>query len=187
MYQKYIKRLLDIVLSLILIIILFPLMLIVALILIINLGLPLFNELREREGMNKKTFIMYKFRTKKLNSGTKYTNDCYTKVSSIIDRFRLNELPQLFNVLVGDMSLVGPRPFIPGEKLPAGEISPKRYLVRPGITGLAQVNGGRYITHKQKLEYDVIYYDNLSFKEDFLIILKTIFNYSRIDHKKNKN
>ncbi len=184
MYQKYIKRLLDFVFSLILIIVFFPLMIIVAVILIISLGFPLFNELREREGMNNKTFIMYKFRTKKLNSGTKCSEDCYTKTSSIIDRLRLNELPQLFNVLIGDMSLVGPRPFIPGEKLPAGDISPKRYLVRPGMTGLAQVNGGRYITHKQKLEYDVIYYDNLSFKEDFMIVLKTIVTFFRIDHLK---
>ena len=184
MYQKYVKRLLDIILSLILIIILFPLMLIVALILVINLGFPLFNELREREGINKKTFIMYKFRTKKLNSGTKCSEDCYTKISSVIDRLRLNELPQLFNVLIGDMSLVGPRPFIPGEKLPPGKVSPKRYLVKPGMTGLAQVNGGRYITHKQKLEYDVIYYDNLSFKEDFMIVLKTIVTFFEIDRVK---
>jgi lipopolysaccharide/colanic/teichoic acid biosynthesis glycosyltransferase len=184
MYQKYIKRLLDIILSFILIIILFPLMLIISLIVLVDLGLPLFNEIREREGLNKKTFIMYKFRTKKANSGTKNSSDCYTAISRILDRFRLNELPQLFNVLIGDMSLVGPRPFIPGEKLPAGDISPKRYLVRPGITGLAQVNGGRSLTHKEKLKYDVIYYDNLSFTEDFKIILKTIFNFARIDNKK---
>ncbi len=184
MYQKYIKRFLDIILSFILIIVLFPLMLITSIIVLIDLGLPLFNEIREREGLNKKTFIMYKFRTKKANSGTNHSSDCYTPISRIIDRFRLNELPQLFNVLIGDMSLVGPRPFIPGEKLPLGDISPKRYLVRPGITGLAQVNGGRSITHKDKLKYDVIYYDNLSFKEDFMIIWKTIFNFFRIDDKK---
>ena len=117
---------------------------------------------------------MYKFRTKKHNWENLPYRERYTKVSWTIDRLRLNELPQLFNVLKGDMSLVGPRPFIPGEKLPPGEISPKRYLVRPGMTGLAQVNGGRYLTHKEKLKYDVIYYDNLSFKEDFKIILKTI-------------
>ena len=161
MYQKYIKRLLDIILSFILIIILFPLMLIISLIVLVDLGLPLFNEIREREGLNKKTFIMYKFRTKKANSGTKNSSDCYTTISRILDRFRLNELPQLFNVLIGDMSLVGPRPFIPGEKLPAGDISPKRYLVRPGITGLAQVNGGRSLTHKEKLKYDIALFKTL--------------------------
>lgn len=181
MYQKYIKRFLDIVISFILIIVLFPLMLLVSIVVLIDLGLPLFNELREREGLNKKTFIMYKFRTKKLKSKISNNNSSYTKVSEVIDKLRLNELPQLFNVLKGDMSLVGPRPFIPGEKLPNCVISDKRYLVRPGITGLAQVNGGRSITHKKKLEYDIIYYDNLSFKEDFVIVLKTIFNFFKID------
>ena len=82
-------------------------------------------------------------------------------------------------------SLVGPRPFIPGEELPEGRISEKRYKVRPGITGLAQVNGGRAITHKAKLKYDEIYYDNLSFKMDVKIILKTI--YGVIFHKLDEN
>jgi lipopolysaccharide/colanic/teichoic acid biosynthesis glycosyltransferase len=91
----------------------------------------------------------------------------------MVDKLRLNELPQLFNVLKGDMSLVGPRPFIPGDTLPIGEISYKRYLLRPGLTGLAQINSPRTISHKKKLEYDIIYYDNLSFKNDLKIILKT--------------
>lgn len=173
-YYTYVKRFLDIIISLALIIILLPVMIITAIILLLDLGFPLHNELRAREGKNKKTFLMYKFRTKKHNWENLPYRERYTKVSWVIDRLRLNELPQLFNVLKGDMSLVGPRPFIPGEKLPPGEISFKRYLVRPGMTGLAQVSGGRYLTHKEKLKYDVIYYDNLSFKEDFKIILKTI-------------
>ncbi len=179
MYKKYIKRLLDFIISLILIIVLAPLMIIIALIVLIDLGLPIHNEIREREGLNKKIFIMYKFRTKKLKS--KNLKNKFTKVSRVIDRTRLNELPQLFNVLKGDMSLVGPRPFIPGDDLPAGEISPKRYLVRPGMTGLAQANGCRNLTHKEKLKYDVIYYDNLSFKNDFKIIMKTIINVFKLD------
>ena len=174
MYKKYIKQIIDTIIAIILLILLFPLILIVGIITFIDLGFPLHNTIRLREGKNKKPFVMYKFRTKVL--GKEYVTDGsqYTKVSYIIDRLRLNELPQLINVIKGVMALVGPRPFIPGEKLPPGEISPKRYLVRPGMTGLAQVNGGRYLTHKEKLKYDVIYYDNLSFKEDFKIILKTI-------------
>ncbi len=179
MYRRYIKRILDFFLSLILIVITLPLMILVAVITLINLGFPLHNELREREGMNKKIFIMYKFRTKVLSSSKRKNR--YTKVSYFIDRSRLNELPQLFNVLKGDMALVGPRPFIPGDKLPAGKISNKRYLVRPGITGLAQVSGGRGLTHKDKLKYDVVYYDNLSFKNDFIIILKTVVNILKLD------
>ena len=183
MYRKYVKRIIDIVVSLLLIILLFPLMIIVALLTLISLGVPIYNEIREREGMNKKTFIMYKFRTKKLNTSGLSKQERFTKISWIIDRLRLNELPQLFNVLKGDMSLVGPRPFIPGDTLPEGEISPKRYLVRPGITGLAQSNGGRCLNHKQKLKYDIIYYDNLSFKNDVKIVLKTISNIFKIDRK----
>lgn len=181
MYKCCIKRLLDIIISLILIVILFPVMIIVAILTLINLGFPLWNEKREREGKNKRTFIMYKFRTKKLDRETMDESKKYTRLSTFIDRVRLNELPQLFNVLKGDMSLVGPRPFIPGDKLPPGEISSKRYLVRPGLTGLAQVNGGRALTHKKKLEYDVIYYDNLSFKTDVKIIIKTIVKIFKID------
>lgn len=184
MYKKYVKRLLDIIFSIILILLLWPLMIIVAIITLIDLGFPLHNEIREREGLNKKTFIMYKFRTKKLKSQIKKTEDHYTKVSRVIDRLRLNELPQLFNVLKGDMSLVGPRPFIPGDKLPAGEISQKRYLVRPGMTGLAQANGCRALTHKDKLKYDIIYYDNLSFKMDVKIIFKTLFGILRLERDK---
>lgn len=181
MYKKYIKRLFDIVLSLILIIILFPVMILVAILLLANLGFPLWNEIRNREGKNKKVFIMYKFRTKKLHTKDLSSREKYTKLSFIVDRLRLNELPQLFNVLKGDMSLVGPRPFVPGEKLPEGKISEKRYLVRPGLTGMAQVKGARALTHKQKLEYDVIYYDNLSFKTDFKIFIITIFKIFKID------
>ena len=171
MYRKFFKPLLDFILSLILILLLWPIMLIVAIITYIDLGTPIYNTIRKREGKNKKTYIMYKFRTKKL--GTEY-NPQYTKVSKIIDRLRLNELPQLFNVLKGEMSLVGPRPFIPGEVLPDGKISQKRYMIRPGITGLAQVSGGRGITHEEKLKYDEIYYDNMSFWLDFKIVCKTI-------------
>lgn len=172
MYSKYIKRLLDIIISLILIVLLSPLIVITLILTLIFLGLPIYNFKREREGLNKKIFIMYKFRTK-TKKQTYSKKDEYNTVPRIIDKLRLNELPQLFNVLKGDMSIVGPRPFIPGEKLPEGKISEKRYLVKPGITGLAQINGDRMISHKQKLKYDEIYYDNLSFKLDLVIFLKT--------------
>lgn len=170
-YKKYIKRLLDVIISLILIVLLFPLMLITAIITYVELGFPLFNHRKQKEGQYHKIFIMYKFRTslpKKNGSNEKV----FTKITRIIDYSRLNELPQLFNVLKGDMSIVGPRPFIPGdETLPKDKISEKRYLVKPGLTGLFQIkNGG---THKEKLDCDVYYYDNLSFWLDLKIILKT--------------
>ena len=169
----YIKRLLDIILSLILIIITLPFMIITLILLVISLGFPIFNQKRYREGLNKKKFIMYKFRTKKLNVDDLPKKERYTKISYIIDKLKLNELPQLFNILFGQMSFVGPRPFIPGEKLPEGKISDKRYYVRPGLTNLSFVTQNGMLTHKQKISFDEKYYDNFGFKQDLIIFLKT--------------
>ena len=181
MYKNFVKPALDFVISLLLLIILLPILLITVIITIIDLGFPIHNRLQKREGKGKKVFVMYKIRTKTKPTRANGNKEEYTKISRIIDRLRLNEIPQLINVIKGDMSLVGPRPFIPGEELPEGRISEKRYKVKPGITGLAQIHGGRSITHEQKLKYDEIYYDNLSFKMDAKIILKTI--YRLIFHK----
>ena len=168
----YIKRLLDIILSLILIVVALPFMLITVILLLISLGFPIFNQKRYREGLYKKKYLMLKFRTKKLNVDHLPLKDRYTKLSYLIDRLKLNELPQLFNVLVGQMSFVGPRPFIPNDKLPDGDISYKRYCVRPGLVSLAFVSKDGMLSHKQKLLYDVKYYDNFGFKQDLLIFLK---------------
>ena len=185
MYKNYIKPVLDFVIALILFVALLPVMLITIIVTVIDLGFPVYNRLRKREGKNKKPFIMYKIRTKTIPTKSNGYKEEYTRISRLIDRCRLNEIPQLINVIKGDMSLVGPRPFIPDEKLPEGKINEKRYKVRPGITGLAQVNGGRSITHKEKLRYDEIYYDNLSFKLDVKIIFKTV--YQLIFHKLDEN
>lgn len=175
MYRKYVKRFLDIIISLFLIILLSPLMFIVMCITLIDLGLPLHNLLREREGLHRKPYIMYKFRTKVIDPDGTTNSNTYTKVSRFLDRTRLNELPQLFNVLFGQMSLVGPRPFIPNESGKFKDIlDEKRYLVKPGMTGLAQIRGGREITTKGKVQCDIEYYDNLSFWLDLKIILITI-------------
>lgn len=170
MYRKYIKRILDIIIGSILFIILLPLILIVGIITLIDLGRPLFNHRKEKEGMNHKIFTMYKFRTS-LPKKNPDDDKILTPVSKIIDITRLNELPQLINVIKGDMSLVGPRPFLANDKtLPDMEISEKRYLVRPGITGLFQVRDG---SHEDKLKCDIEYYDNLSFTLDLAIVLLT--------------
>lgn len=174
MYKNYVKPALDFVISLFLLIILSPIILATIIVTYFDLGLPIYNRIRRREGKNKKVFVMYKIRTKTMPTAKNGYKEEYTKTSRVIDRLRLNELPQLINVLKGDMSLVGPRPFIPGDKLPEGEISANRYKVKPGITGLAQVNGGRAISHKVKLQYDDVYYNNLSFMLDLKIIIKTI-------------
>lgn len=174
-YRNFIKPILDFIIALALLLMLWPIILITILITYIDLGNPIYNKYREREGKNGKTFLMYKIRTKIYPKEESDEEATYTRTSKLIDKLRLNELPQLINVLKGDMSLVGPRPFIPGEELPEGEIDPKRYMVRPGLTGLAQVNGGRNITHKQKLEYDAIYYDNMSLWLDIKIVIKTFW------------
>ena len=170
MYRKYIKRVLDLVFGILLFIILLPLTLLTGLLVYIDLGLPIFNHRKQKEGQYHKIFTMYKFRTS-LPKNSENDDKIYTKLSRIIDRTKLNELPQLINVIKGDMSIVGPRPFIPNDStLPKDEISEKRYLVKPGMTGLFQIRGG---THKDKLACDIEYYDNLSFLLDLKIVLLT--------------
>lgn len=169
----YVKRLFDIVLSFVLIVLTLPFMLITMILLLISLGFPVFNQRRYREGLYKKSFLMFKFRTKLMNVDDLPREQRYTKLSRIIDDLKLNELPQLFNILFGQMSFIGPRPFIPGEKLPEGKISEKRYFVRPGLSNLAFVTKKDELTHKQKLSYDIKYYDNFGFKQDLMIFLKT--------------
>lgn len=170
MYRKYIKRLLDIIFSFSFIVILSPLFLITGFLVWIELGFPIFF-LQLREGKNKKAYTMYKFRTMVPDTSLE-RDERMTKITAFLDKYRFNELPQLFNVLKGDMSLVGPRPFIPGEVLPKAPMK-ERYYVKPGMTGLAQAKGGRHISHNKKLEYDVIYYEKLSFWLDLKIILLT--------------
>ena len=169
-FYWHFKRLMDIIFSGLLIIITLPLMLIVLLITYIDIGTPLIDIRIPREGLHKKPFYMYKIRTRVYDENW---NSTYTKLSWKIDKSGLNELVQLFNIFKGDMSFIGPRAFICGEILPEGTISEKRYLVKPGITGLAQVTGGRYEGHKHKLKCDEEYYDNFGFMQDLKILVKT--------------
>lgn len=168
---KYIKRLLDILISIIGIIVSLPIMIIVLIITFFDIGRPLIDIRIPREGKDKKPFYMYKIRTRVYD---KNGNSTYTKISKTIDRIGLNELPQLFNILKGDMSLIGPRGFICGEELPKGKISPKRYLVKPGILSLAQSKGGRFLSYTETLKCDEVYYDNFGFKQDVKILFKSI-------------
>ncbi len=163
------KRILDIILSIIFIILTLPLLLIILLITFFDLGRPLIDIRIPREGKNKKPFYMYKIRTRIYDKNGSH----YSKISKFIDNTGLNELPQLFNILKGDMSIVGPRAFICGEKLPKGKISYKRYLVKPGLISLTQVYGGRNIKYEQALKCDIEYYDNLSLWFDIKIFFKS--------------
>ena len=115
---------------------------------------------------------MYKFRTM-IENDKLSDKQRITKFGRILRNFSIDELPQLFNVLNGTMSIVGPRPFICGELLPKDKIDDLRYSVKPGMTGYAQVMGKRLCTHKNKLKYDIMYARNISFLLDIKILILT--------------
>lgn len=179
MYKKFIKRILDIILSLSSLIILSPIMIIVALLVRVKLGRPVFFR-QERPGLNEEIFEMYKFRTminKKDITGDLLPDSMrLTKFGIILRSTSLDELPELWNILKGDMSIVGPRPLLVQYLSLYSEEQKKRHNVRPGLTGLAQVNGRNSISWEEKFKLDVKYVNKINFYMDFLIILKTIKN-----------
>ena len=174
------KRVFDFTVSLLLIIILSPLFLLISLIILIDAGCPVIFR-QYRVGKDNKLFYIYKFRTMKntTRNAAKCELDesesCITASGRLLRKTSLDEMPQLFNVLRGDMSFVGPRPLIPEEK----EIRALRkeynvYSVRPGITGLAQVNGRDKLSIEEKALFDKEYIDKQSLWLDFKILLKTV-------------
>ena len=167
-----VKHLVDFSLSLLLIVVLFPVFLIVAGVVLFDVGSPIFFWQR-RVGINGQGFHMHKFRTLKpsFDDRGRSTTDRISWVGALLRKFRLDELPQLLNVLVGDMSLIGPRPLLPHDQ-PSD--STMRLMVRPGITGWAQVNGGKLITPEEKNALDEWYVRNASFWIDLKIIAKTV-------------
>ena len=185
MYKKYIKRLLDFILSLIGLIILSPVLLIVAILVKCSSKGPIFFK-QERLGKDGKVFKIIKFRTminnaENLGTGLRITGkDDFriTKVGGVLRKLSLDELPQLINVLKGDMSLVGPRPpvtYFPHKYEEYDEIQQQRFYVRPGITGLAQVRVRNNATWDERIEIDVEYVKSLSFINDFKILFETVF------------
>lgn len=178
MYQKFFKRLIDILASLILLILLSPVILIITLVLFFtNEGEPFFYQ--DRPGFMERKIRIIKFKSmnnKKNADGILLPdNERITVMGKLIRSTSLDELPQLLNVLKGDMSLIGPRPLM-FKYLPLySENQKRRHSVKPGVTGLAQVNGRNNISWTKKFEYDIYYVDNLSFKLDFQVLIKTIF------------
>lgn len=177
MYRKYIKRLLDFILSLLALIILSPVLLITALLVRIKLGSPVIFK-QKRPGLNEKIFTLYKFRTmtdKKDDEGNLLPDsERLTKFGKILRSTSIDELPELINILKGDMSIVGPRPQLVRDMVFMTEEQRKRHSVRQGLTGLAQVNGRNNITWEEKINYDLEYIDNITFINDIKIILKTV-------------
>lgn len=163
-YNKYIKRTLDITFSIILIILLIPLLFIIYILLLVVLKDEVIFK-QSRIGLNNQRFIIYKFRT--------INNNKITKTGRILRKTSLDELPQLFNILKGDMSFVGPRPITINEKHLLDEKTKTRHEVKPGLTGLSQVNGRRTLSYEQRFYFDIIYVSKISFILDLKIILKT--------------
>ncbi|KWY82241.1 UDP-galactose phosphate transferase, partial [Enterococcus faecium] len=175
-YQLFGKRILDILLSGIALIVLSPIILIVGFLVRIKLGSPIIFK-QERPGKSEKIFSMYKFRTmtdERDHNGEYLPDEIrLTKFGKMLRATSLDELPELWNILKGDMSIVGPRPLLV-EYLPLySEKQRKRHNVRPGLTGLAQVNGRNAISWEEKFDLDVYYVDKISFFNDLIIIIQT--------------
>lgn len=176
-YAKIVKRPLDFFFALIALILLFPLLFIIAFLVRIKLSNPVIFR-QERPGKNEKIFTLYKFRTmtnKKNKKGELFSDSKrLTKFGKFLRKTSLDELPEFYNILKGEMSFVGPRPLLV-QYLPLyNKHQKRRHEVRPGLSGLAQVNGRNNISWEQRFELDVRYVDNITFIGDLKIIISTI-------------
>lgn len=177
LYRQYIKRPMDFILALCAIIVLSPALLIVAMLVRIKLGSPVIFK-QKRPGLNEKIFTLYKFRTmtdQRDENGELLPDSVrLTKFGRLLRSTSLDELPELFNILKGDMSIVGPRPLLI-QYLPLyNEQQKHRHEVRPGLSGLAQINGRNAINWEEKFNIDVQYVESVSFIGDWRIIFLTI-------------
>lgn len=177
MYRNYIKRLLDIMISLCGIIVLSPVYLILAIMVRVKLGTPVIFK-QERPGKGEKIFHLYKFRSmtdERDENGNLLPDEArLTSFGKKLRSTSLDELPELFNILKGEMSIIGPRPLLVRYLPRYNEFQRHRHDVRPGLTGLAQINGRNAITWEKKFEYDVEYVENLSFALDARIFAGTV-------------
>lgn len=177
MYKNYVKRCLDFLVSLCGIIVISPVLLVLCILVRVKLGSPvLFRQ--ERPGRDEKIFTLCKFRTMTdaRDENGELLPDAVrlTKFGKFLRSTSLDELPELINILKGDMSLIGPRPLLVKYLPLYNETQKHRHDVRPGLTGLAQINGRNAITWEQKFEYDVEYVNNLSFALDLRILFGTV-------------
>lgn len=177
MYRHFIKRLLDIVLSGIALVILSPVYLILAIMIRVKLGSPVIFH-QERPGKDEKIFTLCKFRTmtdeRDENGNLLTDNKRLTKFGKLLRTTSLDELPELWNIFKGDMSIIGPRPLLVSYLPYYTKEEQLRHTVRPGLTGLAQVSGRNYLDWDNRLKKDIEYVRNLSFLMDLKVIFLTI-------------
>ena len=174
MYQKYFKRFLDVILSLILIIFLSPVMILLFFVIWFIIGFPIFKQ--KRPGLKNKIFTLYKFKTLYDASKNIHESKRQNKLGNLLRKTGLDELPQLFNILENSMSLVGPRPLLVEYLNKYSNYEKKRHLVKPGITGLAQVNPelSGVKSWNKSIKLDIYYTKNVSFFLDIQILFNTI-------------
>ena len=178
MNYKLVKRAADIFVSLVCLPIVIPISIIIMLLIKCNSKGPIIFK-QHRIGLNCKRFTIYKFRTMKLNFNRieKQVYLCDGDIifsGNFLRRFKLDELPQLFNILIGDMSFIGPRPCLEHTLKTMPEWALKRFEIKPGLTGLAQVNGNIKLSWPERWKFDVIYSKKISFFIDIIIIFKTL-------------
>ena len=174
----------DIMLSLFALILLFPVMLAIVLLVRVKLGRPVIFR-QKRPGLNERLFTLYKFRTmtdEKDQHGNLLPDDKrLTEFGKLLRATSLDELPELWNILRGDMSVIGPRPQLVCDMVFMTQEQRKRHTVRPGLSGLAQINGRNYIEWEDKLRYDLEYINNVTFSNDCRIILITLIKVFRTE------
>lgn len=177
-YRNFAKRLFDLALMVPVLVVISPVLLLAAVLVKLDSKGPVFF-VQERLGRYGQTFLTYKFRTmthrdREASSEILPGHSEVTRVGHWLRRFKIDELPQLLNILNGDMSLVGPRPALPDHINEYNQDGLKRLLERPGLTGLAQVSGNIYLSWPDRWYYDAQYVDGLSFLKDLAIIIKTV-------------
>lgn len=184
MYKKYIKRVLDILISLLGLVVLSPVILVVAILVRIKLGSPVIFK-QDRPGKDGKIFRLYKFRSMsdKKDENGKLLPDSQrlTKFGKVLRATSLDELPELVNILKGEMSLIGPRPLAVCYLPYYNEKEKHRHDVRPGLTGLAQINGRNALNWDERFAYDIEYVNNITFMNDLKILFKTFYKVIKKD------